>query len=94
MKIYKVERTDHAGYDDYDSFVCFADSPEDAKRLSPDDFHVWKDDCWQMQHRDGSYSKRDMKYHSWVMPDKMKVSEINADFAGKPEVILASYNAG
>jgi hypothetical protein len=94
MRTYLVERTDKWGYDEYDKFVCFANSPEEAKQLHPSDFYVWKDDCWQMAYSDGSFSKEDMKYSSWVMPDQMKVWEVDHTRAKKPEVILASYNAG
>jgi hypothetical protein len=33
--IYKVERTDEADYDEYDSFVCAAASTSDAIRMHP-----------------------------------------------------------
>lgn len=35
MKIYKVERTTDCDYDNFSSFVCFAENEEIAKNMSP-----------------------------------------------------------
>lgn len=42
MNIYKVSRTDYHYHDDddYEAFVCIAESEEDAKMLHPDDFRM------------------------------------------------------
>lgn len=38
MNIYKVERTDGVGYDEYDSFVVVAETEEEALNTSPSDY--------------------------------------------------------
>ena len=46
MNIYKVSRTDYHYHDDddYEAFVCIAESDEDAKMLHPEDFHMELDE--------------------------------------------------
>ena len=46
MNIYKVERTDRHYNEgsDYESFVCIAESEEDAKMLHPEDFRMELDE--------------------------------------------------
>lgn len=96
MNIYKVERTDRWGYDDYDSFVCYANDEEEAKHLSPDGYHGWHIDSFKWQNKDGTWSEA--FGHGWVKTDKdLKVTLIGfSDMpeGTKPSVILASYNAG
>lgn len=101
MKIYKVERTDKWSYDDYDSFVCFANSEDEARHLHPvPDIYEWRDHPnlkehgWYFKYFDGKY---DFCKHkgSWTNPENLKVFELNRDPKdGKPTVILASFNAG
>lgn len=103
MKIYKVERTDDWSYDDYNEFVCVANSPEEAKTLHPsntDDtlFYHWKDGKWFIYYSNGPNSKGEEGFYSnggWVDSlDKLKVTEIIPDFIDKPVVIVGSFNAG
>ena len=35
MNIYLVSRKECGGYDSYDSFVCYAETEESARRLNP-----------------------------------------------------------
>lgn len=90
--IYLVERTDSVGYDDYDSFVCFANSEEEARWLVPDpEFHMWKDGVYCYSYRE--QAPVNMNYTSWVAdPKTLKVTELTS--SDKPKVILASFNAG
>jgi len=37
MHIYTVSRTDDVGYDEYRGFVCVAESPDQARRIHPND---------------------------------------------------------
>lgn len=98
MKIYKVERTDGWSYDDYDSFVCFANSEDEARRVHPcgDDMYELHEDGWRMRFSDGCLEEKASKYHSWTHDvSSLKVWELNRDPSeGKPTVILASYHAG
>ena len=94
MKIYKVERTDGGGYDTYDSFICFANSAEEARYINPDEYYIWKDGGWCFVYADGAMKRE--KNYSWTEdPKTLKVWELDrSPTDGKPTVILASYNAG
>lgn len=94
MDIYKVERTDKWSYDDYDSFVCFADSEEQARWLAPDpEFHMWKDGVYCYSYRE--QEPVNTKYTSWTKdPKTLKVYKIGTSEFNSPQIILASFNAG
>lgn len=94
MKIYLVERTDKWSCDDYDSFVCFANSEEEARYLSPSDYYVWKDNCWHFKFSNGKTEPRSS--YGWTNdPKTLKVFELSRDPQdGKAAVILASFNPG
>jgi hypothetical protein len=95
VKIYKVERTDNWSYDDYDSFVCFANSEDEARKLHPygDDSYVLYEDGWHMKYSDGRIDDKIHDFMSWTHDiSSLKVQELKD--SDKPEVILASYNAG
>lgn len=96
MKIYLVERTDGIDYDEYDSFVCYAETSEQAKNMAPDpEFHMWKDGvaCY-------SYREQNPVAVGWPWAkslDNVLVREIGESLtqeAKAGEVILASFNAG
>lgn len=99
MKIYKVERTDSWSYDDYDSFVCYANNEDEARRLSPSDYYVYEDGKWRFDYADKTFKYADN--WSWVKADKIDTLMVTllgfTDMPTegvKPSVILASYNAG
>lgn len=95
MNIYLVERTDGYGYDDYDSFICYANNATEAEELSPDEYRVYRNGKWYFQYSDGT--EREDNVGSWTSPDKVKVTQLAPEFEGyalKPKVILASFNAG
>ena len=41
MKIYKIERLDDVGYDEFDSMVVSASSEDDAKSIHPQEGDYW-----------------------------------------------------
>lgn len=89
MQLYLVERTDRWSYDNYDRFVCWANSAEEAKKLSPSGFYEWKEDGWYSISRGQKEN-----YHGWVGSlDNLKVYELSRA-PEKPTIVLASYNAG
>lgn len=97
MNIYKVERTDQWGYDDYDSFVCYAHNEEEARWMAPDpEYHMWKDGVYCYSYRE--QEPVNSKYTSWTLdPKTLKVTLCgftDMPEGSKPDVILASYNAG
>lgn len=93
MKLYLVERTDDVGYDDYDSFVCWANSDEEARWLAPDpEYHMWKDGVYCYSYRE--QEPVNMEYSSWTKdPKTLKVWELTRP-PKEPAIVLASYNAG
>lgn len=96
MKIYKVERTDSWGYDDYDSFICVAPTPEAAQWMMPDEYYIRKEDGLYFQFSDGTEKKEDgPNWSPWATNiSDIKVTEIGEAYSDNAEIILASYNAG
>jgi hypothetical protein len=99
MKLYLVERSVRNDYDEYDSFVVWANSEDEARKTSPDDCHEWRDHPnlkehgWYFKYYDGTY-KFEKEHRSW--PDDintLKVSELSSP-PDKTTVVISSYNAG
>lgn len=85
MNLYLVSRTDSIGYDEYDSFVCAAESEEQARKMLPDDE-------WRMKEYVNG-----LIICEWTKD----LNKIKVEYIGKadekytePTVILASFNAG
>jgi len=78
MNIYLVSQTENTGYDTYDSFICYANSEEEARNINPDGeewgymFSAW---C----------SSPD---NAIAIPIGYTDEEV------EPDIILASFNAG
>ena len=50
MNLYKVSRKDGIDYDQYDSFVCVAETEEQAKLMFPNpDAMTWSDSLFHLQ---------------------------------------------
>tara|TARA_R110000824_G_scaffold153443_2_gene325095 strand:+ start:171 stop:422 length:252 start_codon:yes stop_codon:yes gene_type:complete len=83
MKIYKIERRDDVGYDEFDSMIVAADSEDDAKSIHP--------------YGDASFPCWNNDYGSWVRKEEidtlLKIWCIG-ETELKKGVILASFNAG
>ena len=81
MNIFKVERTDKVGYDEYDSFVIIAESENEARVTDPSGKPV-EDSIFS------SWVKvRDL--------DKLIVTLIGvANEDQEPGIVLTSFNAG
>lgn len=96
MKLYLVKQNINTGYDTYDSFICAANSEDEAKRMNPGGFRKWSDskNCWMFQYVDGTEEPDDDS--SWVNHIKnVKVKEIGKAIKGiKSGIICASFNAG
>lgn len=41
MNLYKIERTDSVGYDEFDAAVVFATSAKEAIKIQPSEFSGW-----------------------------------------------------
>lgn len=85
MKLFLVSRTDDIGYEEYDAFVCAAESEEQALRMLPDD------DWRTREYVNG------LIIWEWTKDlNKIKVEYIGEadEKYTKPAVILASFNAG
>jgi hypothetical protein len=84
MNIYLVERTDSVNYDEYDSFVCYAENEQKAIETFPKN--------------NKSFSDYDEFYNCWIeisKIDTLKVTLVGAHNGIKtPSVILSSFNAG
>jgi hypothetical protein len=94
MRIYLVKRTDDWGYDDYDSFVCYAKSAYSARQMHPDEEIYW-------DKKEKKWIYKPMKdydsWSNWVTDlESLEVKLIGEANKGISEskVILASFNAG
>lgn len=92
MNIYKVQRISKWEYDNYDSFVCFSRTEEEAKNLNPSFAEIdnpnfysnlslfidWKEPCW-----------------TWVKSkEDLKVTKLGTSESKQVGIILSSFNAG
>lgn len=85
MKLFLVKRTDYVGYDEFDAFVCAAESEEQARSMLPDDE-------WHMKEY-----VIGLIMCEWTKD----LNKIEVEYIGEadekytePAVILASFNAG
>lgn len=92
MKLFKVERTDNYGYDDYSDFVCLANSKEEARYMAPDpEYYKWNGSHWVYAYR----QDKKATHSGWVEdPKTLKVTEIFPEDRTEPEILCASYHAG
>lgn len=110
MNLYKVSRKDGASYDEYDSFVCVAETEKQARLMFPDpDSLSWGDSRFHLQiiNDDGNLGLFDEEnnpvvdldhlFRSWVN----NINNIEVELIGvadakytRPQVIVASFNAG
>lgn len=92
MRLFKVERTDNYGYDDYSDFICLANSKAEAQYMAPDpEYHAWEGKWVYSYRRD-----QEATYTGWPKdPSKdVKVTEIFPEDRTEPEVLCASFHAG
>lgn len=95
MNIYLVSQDVEYGYDTYDSFICYAESEEEARTMCPSGHHAWINNQWHICYADGTTAPRLYKRGDWSLP-----SEVEVELIGKATddvesgVILASFNAG
>ena len=103
MKIYKLERTDEYGYDEYDSMVVIASSKHEALRMCPSEMYRWDDETksWYGNYKCAGPRNGERyevgEYHSWVSSlDKIEctlIGEVDY-FNPNSHVVVASFNAG
>lgn len=92
MNIYKVSRTDRVGYDEYDSFICFANSEDEARNIHP----AWEtnDTADTIEWRK---SREEECRGTWVPQSELPtllVQHLGGGYSDGPAIILASFNAG
>lgn len=99
MNLYHVKRTDRYGYDEYDSFVVWANNVEEARYYHPDNDgeygYKWSDEdqCWKQV--GGRYDGQKVTYGSWpINPRSLDVIRVSAPESDKPVLLCSSYNAG
>ena len=91
MKLYLVRRLDNWSYDDYDSMVVAADSPEQAVLIDPGAY-TFPDPAVFMLEKDWKPSR---VFSGWVAsPEMLEAIEIGESNSSTPMLILASFNAG
>jgi hypothetical protein len=103
MNLYLLTQDEKNGYDTYDTYdsaVVSAMSEEDARKVSPSPFYVWRDGPeagWYSQYSDGRAERleSDGRY-DWGLPENVTANLIGTAIEGTQagEVICASFNAG
>lgn len=91
MNLYLVSRTDDiGGYDEYDAFVCAAESEEQALSLHPDGGTIE-----EFFTADGTHYIRncDFEWHFGERAVAKYIGKADEKYT-EPTVILASFNAG
>lgn len=89
MNLYLVSRTDDIGYDEYDAFVCAAESEEQARKMLPFDEELVREETEE--------NIRNLTIWEWTNDlNNIEVTHIGKadEKYTKPTVILASFNAG
>lgn len=108
MKLFLVSQEMHTHYDSYDSFVCAAETEDEARHTYPtrdDDYETWHWDSvlsdWFSIARDGvtkhyhGYKAGEDSYEGWVHADDVQVKYLGeADPSIEKGVVCSSYNAG
>lgn len=93
MNIYSVKRTDTIGWDEYDSFVCYAKTEKDARSIFPHSSYERKVSKFN---EEGAWDN--VWDSSWVMSediDSLAVTLIGtSDKVEEEKIIVSSFNAG
>lgn len=91
MNLYRIAQSFNNDDDTYDSAVVIAPSTEDARLMHPKgDFCRWHVDGWYVCIGAPRYPDR-----TWAPPEHVLVELIGTALPdSRPEVVLASFNAG
>ena len=93
MKIYKISQTVDNGYDTYDGAIVAAETEEEARRISPDNWYV-------VNENDMFVRKSSLLYPKEYISSWCKVEDVKVEYIGEAKegiekgVILSSFNAG
>jgi hypothetical protein len=90
MNIYKVSRTDEVGWDEYDSFVCVAETAAAAKKVHP--FDEYNNTEWPPE----TYSDGYRRNHGWVKREAIETLQVEyvGTGDGPARIVLSSFCAG
>jgi hypothetical protein len=96
MNLYLLTQGINNGYDTYDSAVVAAESEEEARRVSPCHFYVWREvGGWHFKYADGREKPEGRNRYDWTSPDQVTAELIGVASEGTAAgVICASFNAG
>lgn len=91
MKLWHVSRPGGCGYDEYDSFVCAAETAAAARLIHPIGVpsYSWNGVDWI---KTESWSKS--ADNAWDAPDSLEVKELGTAADGIEGVVCASFHAG
>lgn len=98
--LYKIERTDQWGYDEYDAAVVVARNKESARRIHPQNFQItvegvyyrWNDGWELVRGEDVDANVGDT---GWTSIENIKATLLgHAIGYAEESVILVSFNAG
>ena len=88
MNIYLVKRTDEVSYDEFDSFVCVAESEDMARNMKP---VLWGNPRkfekvkWEEERTTWARGIKDVTVHYLGKAAQLK---------REPQIVCASFNAG
>lgn len=101
LNLYHVRRDERVDYDQYDSFVCVAESEFEARTYHPNGKLQWRRDFNAWVHRFGpkpyEVDTHETNWPSWTNAvEKLDVTCIGTATTDQtlPTIICASFNAG
>ena len=94
-KLWLLTQNVNNGYDTYDSCVVCADTEDEAKQTSPDEYTVFRNGDWYYVFNDGHWDDEPDVFTTWAPVDQVTVTYLGeADSSVAKGVVCASFNAG
>lgn len=93
MKLFKITQDRNNNYDTYSDAIVCAESEEDAKITSPNEYFKWHNNAWFFQYSDGT--ENESMDDSWTLPKYVKVEYIGEAKDGLEKgIVCSSFHAG
>lgn len=90
MKIWLVWQDSNNKEDTYESFICTAESEEDARCMYPHNKpkYFWQDGAWHYTYQGITYRDDGSE---WVKPDDVVVEYLGESIKKTSEVLIANF---
>lgn len=92
MLIFRISQDVNGGYDTYSSAIVVAGSPDEARRVHPDDSYVWNSElnswCYSSDPDEPAMS------YSWSNPENVEVELVGVAHQPGTRILCSSFHAG